>query len=92
MAGVLLALALAYLFFEQRAQTRQQRIDETVESSIFLLRDIATSAVITTTGEIWDKPRGHDSYGPETGERVYQEARDLVLSPNPPKDGLGDSP
>lgn len=78
-AGVLLALAWAYLFFEQRAQTRQRRIKETVESSVAILRGIATSAVITTTGEIWHKPDGHDSYGPNTGERVYQEARRLVL-------------
>ena len=78
-AGVLLALALAYLFFEQRAQTRQRRIDETVESSVALLRGIAVSAVITTTGELWDKPDGHDSYGSNSGEKVYQEARRLVL-------------
>ena len=49
-AGVFLALALAYFFFEQRSHTRQQRIDETVRWSIELLRSIAISAVTTTTG------------------------------------------
>ena len=79
-AGVFLALALAYFFFETRGHTRQRRIDETVDSSLALMRTIATSAVITATGQWWDKPDGHDSYGPTTGPRVYTEARDLVLN------------
>ena len=78
-AGIALALALAYFFFEQRSHARQQRIDETVRWSIELLRSIAISAVTTTTGSLWNRPDGHDTYGPSSGERVYQEARSLVL-------------
>lgn len=78
-AAVFLALTLAYFFFESRAQTRQRRIDETVKSSVDLLRNLATSAVITATGQWWDKPEGHDSYGLTNGPKLYQEARDLVI-------------
>ena len=79
-SGVFLALALAYFFFEIRSQTRQQRIDETVGSSVALIRTLATSAVITATGKWWDKPPGHESYGPTNGPKVYKEARELVLN------------
>jgi len=78
-AGVFLALTLAYFFFERKAQIRQRRINETIESSIASMKTLATSAVITVTGQWWDKPDGHDSYGPTNGPKVYSEARELVL-------------
>ena len=78
-AAVFLALAIAYTLFERRSHQRQSRIDAVLVESANNLRDRARAAVINATGEIWAKPEGHDSYGPDNKTKVYEEAKQLVL-------------
>ena len=81
-AGVFLALALAYIFFEQRTQKRQRKIDNAIRRSAEERREFASSAVITTTGDIFGKPISHKNYGPSNREATYQEARQITLEPH----------
>ena len=78
-AGVLLALAVAYLFFEHHSQVRQKKIDATVNWTVDSLRTLARNAVITAAQQWKEHPYRHSEYGSEKGVPTYQEARGFVL-------------
>ncbi|MBQ10099.1 MAG: hypothetical protein CMJ45_00925 [Planctomyces sp.] len=79
LAAVFLALALAYLFFEQRTHRRQKNIDEAVRCSTQSLRDLATTAVIKTVESMYGSPSSA-GIGPSNKEKIYLQARGLALN------------
>ena len=78
-AGVLLALAVAYFFFEHRSQVRQEKIDATVNSTVDSLRILAKNAVITAVQQWKEHPYRHSEYGSDKSVTKYEEARRFVL-------------
>ncbi len=79
-AGVLLALALAYFFFEHRSQVRQKKIDLTVGWTVDRLRNFAKGAVTTTVKQWQEHPHRHNAFGAHNIARTFEEARPFVLS------------
>ena len=78
-ASVLLALAIAYFFFEHRSQVRQKKIDATVGSTVISIRSLAINAVIAAVQQWREHPYRHSEYGSEKSVTTYQEARKFVL-------------
>jgi hypothetical protein len=78
-AGVLLALGLAFIFFEQRTHKRRNKIDAAVRRSTNDLRTTSEAAVIYATGTIHNEPSSYLSYGPTNREQTYQAARQITL-------------
>ena len=78
-AGVFLALAIAYFFFEHRSQARQAKIDATIELTVDQLRKLAEHAVITVVKQWKEHPCRHSEYGTQYQEPTYDEAREFVL-------------
>ena len=78
-AGVFLALAIAYFFFEHRSQVRQKKIDLTVDWTVDRLRNLAQRAVTTTVKQWQEHPYRHSEYGTHPKQLTYEEARKFVL-------------
>ena len=79
-AGVLLALALAYFFFEHRAQVRQKKIALNVDRTVAHLRSLAQGAVTTAVKQWQDHPYRRNRFDPHDIARSFEEARQFVFS------------
>ena len=78
-AGVFLALAIAYFFFEHRSQARQKKIDVTVHWSIDRLRSLAKAGIIEVVQQWVQHPSRRNLYGSSNNRPTYEQARTFVL-------------
>ena len=78
-AGVFLALAIAYLFFEHRTQVRQKKIETTVNWSIDRLGSLTKRAAIETVQQWMDHPARRSEYRTVRNALTYEKARRFIL-------------
>jgi len=75
-AGVCVALALAWAFFEKRSQDQESRIREGVNQRIEVLRNFATWPIMNLSTRLYDKPPyQHSQGGPSYIRDHYGEVR-----------------
>ena len=79
-AGILLALAAAYFFFEHRSQVRQKRIDLAVDWAVGRLRSLAIRTVTTAVEQWQEHPHRRGEYGAHNTAKTFEEARTFVVS------------
>lgn len=79
-AGVFLALTLAYFFFELRSHQREERVKKTIHLFTDRLQLIATEAVVSCAEQFLMEPGDLTQVDRSKGNKRYENARELTIT------------